>query len=116
MGNILKDKSMAFAIQIVNLHKYPNKRKAYSLSDQILRSGTAIGVLQKETECAESNADFIHNIASPQKNITKPFSGLNCYLKTEYLSETEYSSMFADANELMKLMITSIKTVKYGKA
>lgn len=52
MGNILKDKSMAFAIQIVNLHKYPNKRKAYSLSDQILISGTAIGVLQKETECA----------------------------------------------------------------
>lgn len=47
MGNILKDKSMAFAIQIVNLHKYPNKRKAYSLSDQILISGTAIGVLQK---------------------------------------------------------------------
>ena len=63
MGNILKDKSMAFAIRIVNLHKYPNKRKAYSLSDQILISGTAIGVLQKETECAESNAD------------------LNCYLK-----------------------------------
>ena len=63
MRNILKDKSMAFAIQIVNLHKYPNKRKAYSLSDQILISGTAIGVLQKETECAESNADFIHNIA-----------------------------------------------------
>ena len=49
MGNILKDKSMAFAMRIVNLHKYPNKRKAYSLSDQILRSGTAIGVLQKET-------------------------------------------------------------------
>lgn len=48
MGNILKDKSMAFAIQIVNLHKYPNKRKAYSLSDQILISGTAIGVLQKK--------------------------------------------------------------------
>ena len=49
MGNILKDKSMVFTIRIVNLHKYPDKRKAYSLSDQILISGTAIGVLQKET-------------------------------------------------------------------
>ncbi|MCY6284008.1 four helix bundle protein [Bacteroides fragilis] len=116
MRNILKDKSMAFAIQIVNLHKYPNKRKAYSLSDQILISGTAIGVLQKETECAESNADFIHNIASPQKNVTKPFSGLNCYLKQNIYPKQNISSMFADANELMKLMITSIKTVKYGKA
>jgi hypothetical protein len=36
--------------------------------------------------------------------------------KTEYLSETEYSSMFANANGSMKLIITSIKTVKYGKA
>ena len=115
MGNILKDKSMVFTIRIVNLHKYPDKRKAYSLSDQILISGTAIGVLQKETECAESNADFIHNIASPQKNVMKPFSGLNCYLK-QNIYEAEYSSMFVDANELMKLMITSIKTVKYGKA
>ncbi|KAA5085333.1 hypothetical protein DWY73_05155 [Bacteroides fragilis] len=41
---------------------------------------------------------------------------LELLFKTEYLSETEYSSMFVDANELMKLMITSIKTVKYGKA
>lgn len=47
MGNILKDKSMAFAIQIVNLHKYPIKEKL-TLSDQILISGTAIGVLQKK--------------------------------------------------------------------
>lgn len=116
MGNILKDKSMAFAMRIVNLHKYPNKRKAYSLSDQILRSGTAIGVLQKETECAESNADFIHNIASPQKNVTKPFSDLNCYLKQNIYPKQNIQAWFADANELMKLMITSIKTVKYGKA
>ena len=55
MGNILKDKSMVFTIQIVNLHKYPNKRKAYSLSDQILISGTAIGVLQKETEIGRAH-------------------------------------------------------------
>lgn len=48
MGNILKDKSMAFAIQIVNLHKYPNKRKAYSLSDQILISGTASEFCKKK--------------------------------------------------------------------
>ena len=27
MGNILKDKSMAFAIRIVNLHKYLNEKK-----------------------------------------------------------------------------------------
>lgn len=115
MGNILKDKSMVFTIRIVNLHKYPDKRKAYSLSDQILISGTAIGVLQKETECAESNADFIHNSIAPKERNETLFR-LELLFKTEYLSETEYSSMFADANELMKLMITSIKTVKYGKA
>lgn len=31
MGNILKDKSMAFAIRIVNLHKYPDKKSLLSI-------------------------------------------------------------------------------------
>ena len=53
-------------------------------------------------------------IAPKERNET--LFRLELLFKTEYLSETEYSSMFADANELMKLMITSIKTVKYGKA
>ncbi len=37
---------MKFAIRIVNLYKFLNEnKKIYSLANQVLRSGTAIGAL-----------------------------------------------------------------------
>ena len=62
--NIVKDKSFDFAVRIVNLSKYLTEQKReYVLSKQVLRSGTTIGALIRESEQAESKADFIHKLA-----------------------------------------------------
>ncbi|MCY7368933.1 MAG: four helix bundle protein, partial [Chamaesiphon sp.] len=64
MGSPLKDKSFAFAIRIVNLYKYLClDKKEYVLSEQLLRSGTAIGALVREAEYGESKPDFILKLA-----------------------------------------------------
>ncbi|MFZ1751512.1 MAG: four helix bundle protein, partial [Saprospiraceae bacterium] len=48
-ANILKDKSLAFAIRIVNLNKYlVSDHKEFVLSKQILRSGTSVGAMIRE--------------------------------------------------------------------
>jgi len=41
--NIIKEKSFAFAIDIINLYKVLAERKEFVLSKQMLRSGTSIG-------------------------------------------------------------------------
>ena len=72
--NILKEKSFRFAIRIVELHKYLIKTQSeYTISKQILRSGTAIGALIREAEYAESTKDFIHkfSIGLKEANETK---------------------------------------------
>ncbi|MGK7886288.1 MAG: four helix bundle protein [Crocosphaera sp.] len=49
--NIIKDKSFAFAIRIVNLCKYLNSEKKDDvLSEQILISGTAMGAWVRQAE------------------------------------------------------------------
>ncbi len=106
---------MAFAIRVVRLNKYLNEKKAYSMADQILRSGTAIGALQREAEHAESKPDFIHKYSIAQKECNETLFWLELLFKSDYISEAEYNSMYNDANELMKLITSSIKTVKYGK-
>jgi len=59
--NAIRDKSFAFALRVVKLAKYlEGKKKEFVLSRQVLRSGTAIGALVRESEHAESKADFIH--------------------------------------------------------
>ena len=42
--NVVKDKSLEFAVRIVNLYKFlVNEQKEFVMSKQILRSGTSIG-------------------------------------------------------------------------
>lgn len=42
-GNIVKEKSFAFAKEIVYLYKVLSENKEFVLSRQLLRSGTSIG-------------------------------------------------------------------------
>ena len=44
MGNVVKDKSFAFAVRVVSLYKLLRaEKKEFVLSKKLLRSGTAIG-------------------------------------------------------------------------
>jgi four helix bundle protein len=53
--NVVADKSFRFAARVVNLYKFLcAERKEFILSKQLLRSGTAIGALIKESEIEEA--------------------------------------------------------------
>ena len=63
--NVIKNKSFNFALRVVKLYQFLNQeKKEYVLSKQLLRSGTAIGALVRESEQAESKLDFIHKHCS----------------------------------------------------
>ena len=66
--NIVKDKSFDFAIRIVKLYQYlTTEKNEYILSKQLLRSGTSVGAMVRESEHAQSKADFIHKLSIAQK-------------------------------------------------
>ena len=109
-NNNIQNKSIEFAIRIVNLYKYlttNSKTKEFVLSKQLLRSGTSVGAMIREAEFAESKADFIHKYAISQKECNETIYWLELLHKTEYLSQVEYDSLSADAVELIKI-ITAI--------
>ena len=60
-GNVIRDKSYAFAIRIVNAYKFLTEtKKEFVLSKQLLRSGTAVGALVAEAIHAQSGPDFLN--------------------------------------------------------
>ena len=66
--SIFRDKCYSFAVRIVNLFKFlKSEKKEYILSKQLMRSGSSVGALVREAEFAESKADFIHKLATAQK-------------------------------------------------
>jgi four helix bundle protein len=111
--DIIKDKSFRFAVRNVNLYKYLTEtKKEFVLSKQLLRSGTAIGALQREAIHAESKADFIHKYAIAQKECYETQYWLELLVETDFLNKQQYESLFKEADELMKLITASILTAK----
>ena len=63
-NNIVLDKSFEFAIRVVNLYKHLcDSKKEYTLSKQLLRSGTSIGANINEAQEAQSKNDFISKLS-----------------------------------------------------
>ncbi|MEL6536811.1 MAG: four helix bundle protein [Bacteroidota bacterium] len=113
MDNTFKTKSFLFAIRIVKLCQYlSDEKKEYTLSKQLLRSGTAVGALYREAEHAESTADFIHKLAIAQKECNEAIYWLELLYATEYLNQGEFNSIHHDAVELIKMITAIIKTTK----
>jgi four helix bundle protein len=113
MSAPLKDKSFNFAIRIVNLYKYLcSDKKEYILSKQLLRSGTAIGALVREAEQGESTADFIHKLAIALKEAKETEYWILLLAETDYLTTNESTSILTDLDELLRLLISIIKTTK----
>lgn len=111
--NIVKDKSLDFAIKIVSLSKILNSdKKEFVLSKQLLRSGTSVGAMVREAEHAESKPDFVHKLAIAQKEINESLYWLELLFKTEYVSTSEYDTIRAEAIELLKILTAIIKTTK----
>jgi four helix bundle protein len=95
------------------LYKFlTEEKREYILSKQVLRSGTAIGALVRESEQAESKKDFIHKMAIALKEANETEYWLELLYKTDYLKDTEFLSIHNDAVELLKLLISIIKTSK----
>lgn len=111
--NIIKSKSFLFAIRIIKLYKYLSEEKRkFVLSKQMLRSGTAIGALIRESEYAESKADFIHKLSISLKEANETEYWLMLLKETNYISQKEFDSINSDVIELLKLLISIIKTSK----
>ena len=114
--NVVKNKSFAFAVRIVNLFKYLSDEKhEYVLSKQLLRSGTAIGALVREAEQAESKADFIHKLSIALKEANETDYWIELLSETKYLKEAEYKTIKKDALELIRLLVSIIKSSKSEK-
>ena len=113
MDNIIEHKSLQFAIRIVNLFKYLSlEKKEFVLSKQLLRSGTSIGANVAESQQAQSRADFLSKLEISLKETSETKYWLRLLKETDYLTEEQFSSIYADCVEIEKILVSIIKSTK----
>jgi len=103
--NVIREKSFAFAVRIINLYKYLcEEKKEFVLSKQILRSGTSIGANIEESIGGQSDRDFLTKLTIAYKETRETVYWLKLLSATDYLSREQADSLLKDAEEICKIL------------
>jgi len=109
--NIILSKSKNFAVRIVKLYKYLcDNQKEFTLSKQLLRSGTSIGANVREAHNSQSKREFIAKMNIALKEAAESEYWLELLYETDYLNQVEFQSIMSDCGELNRLLISIIKS------
>ena len=101
MDNAVEIKSFQFAVRIVKLCRHiRDAKKEYTLTKQLLRSGTSIGANVAEAQQAQSRPDFIAKLSIALKEAVEAEYWLRLMCSTDYLTEKEFAAIVADCKEL----------------
>ncbi len=113
----LEVKARDLSGRIVRMYQYlSEQRHEKIMSKQIYRSGTSIGANIAESRFAQSTPDYISKLSIALKEANETDYWIENLYKGQYINEKEYESIHHDVDEIIKLLVSSIKTCKkkYG--
>lgn len=107
--NAIVELSFRFALKIVRYSSILEANRRYVIARQLLRSGTSVGANIRESQNAESKADFVHKLKISAKEAGE----------TEYwlmlCRESDYGyceDLIADCRIIIKVLSRIIATTK----
>lgn len=113
IDNDVYEISKEFAVRMVNLYNYLiDNKKEYVMSKQLSRSGTSIGANVFEGKQAQSRADFASKMNIALKEASESGYWIDLLHDTQYLSESEYQSLFADCKRIIAVLTKIVKATK----
>lgn len=111
----LRDLSMEFSIDIIELVKYLKSVKESIISNQIGRSGTSIGANIHEANYAQGKRDFVSKLEIALialKEASETGYWLELLYRTKYIDEQTFKTLSAKCTSLRAMLIASCRTAK----
>ena len=109
---ILEEKTYAFALRIIKAYNFLTSKNEYVLSKQLLRAGTSIGANCREATYAQSKMDFINKLSIALKEANETIYWLELLHDSDFIDDKSFNSIHDDGLEILKLLISIIKTYK----
>ena len=114
-NSLVYNKAYSFAIRVVNAYNYLREKQEYTLSKQLLRSGTSVGANIAEANGAISDSDFSAKISIAYKEILETKYWLSLLKDTGYMTVEIFKDIYKDADELAKILFSILKTSRINK-
>ena len=113
---ILEIKSKTFAIDCIMLGKNLFAEREFIMSKQLIRSATSVGANYREAKNAYSPKDFMYKLSICQKECDESIYWLELLNETNYITLEKFNNMEDQANQLLKMIKSSILTTKQNQA
>ena len=106
-------KSYKFSVRCVKLYQYLCEQKHdYIIGKQLLRSGTSIGANVKEGIRGFTKADFTAKMSIAMKEASESEFWIEILRDTDYISKEQAESLLSDCHELIKMLMSIIKSAQ----
>lgn len=109
----LRGRTKAFGLRIIRLcAKLGERGVAGVIGRQLVRSGTSVGAQYREACRARSRAEFISKVESATQELDETQYWLEMLTDSELVNRHVLAPLIQEAEELMSMMIASVKTAK----
>ncbi len=114
--NDLRERTKQFALRVVRMYaSLPKTVEAQVIGKQVLRSGTSVGAQYREAKRARSTAEFTSKIESGMQELDETLYWLELLADSGIVPAPRLSDLRNEANELLAIFVTSVKTAKQHK-
>ena len=114
-ANLIRDRSYAFALQIIGLYKELKQAGESVLARQLLRSGTSIGANVEEALAGQSRADFLHKMSVASKEARETSYWLRLLRDSRTVAEERIGPLFEESQRLVNIVSSIVKTTAGSK-
>ena len=112
----LKKRTKEFAKNIIHLcRNLPTNREGRLIGNQLFRSGTSVAANYRAACRGRSKAEFISKLAIVEEEADETLFWLELIKEMEILKGSVVDALMKKSNEIIAIIVSSIKTVKLGK-
>ena len=109
----LKHRTKTFAVEIVKLARtLPNDVATHHFAGQLVRSGTAVGANYRASCRAKSRADFVSKMTTVEEEADETLFWLELLVETETVPRKTVATLMDEAEQLLRIVVASIKTAR----
>ena len=111
--NELQERFKQFALRIIRLcQALPKDKTTDVIGGQLLRAGTSSGANYRAACRAKSTADFIYKLGIVEEELDESLYWMELLIEAEIVTENLLNNLMNEGNELLSIIISSIKTAK----
>ena len=109
----LKYRTKQVGVSIIGLlGQFPNNVAGRAIANQLVRSATSVGANYRAACRAKSNADFLYKLKIVEEETDETIYWLEVMEETSLVTDEKLAALKKEANEILSIIVASIKTMK----